>query len=166
MKAVILCPGPSLARLIELPPCDISIAINRAALKFACQWWASLDYPMLRDNQAKILGNPQLLTRRQTYLDLHKRLGRFAEIRIVEDMADAAGYVKTLPCAMVFAHTLGAKRIDLYGVDWQGDCDFDGVKAGENRSEERWRLERLEVTGLMEWLAGKGVEVNRIVRKP
>lgn len=160
MTAVVLCPGPSLAKLPALPPCDVSLAVNRAALRFAADWWAASDYPLIKWNIDNLMGNPNLLTRRQTYIDMHDRLSRFPQIRLVEDVPGTAGLNKTMLFAAALAADLGAKRIDLYGCDMAGETDYDGAKAGEDRSEARWARERLELAELTDWLKGRGCELR------
>src|SRR5688572_29544265 len=143
MRAAVLAPGPSLARLESMPPCDVSVSINRAILRFpGSTVWAVTDYPVIR-NHCELFGTaPRILTRRQTYADVRHRLARFPAVVLVEDVRPApdgtAWQLKTLTCAMVFAGSLGATAVDVYGCDWSGTEDYDGAAAGEDRSPERW----------------------------
>lgn len=166
MTSIILCPGPSLSRLESLPFCDLSIAVNRAALRFAVDVWASSDYPMIRNNYMSILGTPILLTMKQTAQDLPAfRLAGFPTVKIMEqiEVPKSLGWLnKTMTAAMAYAYTEGAKQIDIYGCDWEGELDYDGTKAGENRSDARWELERADYRKLANWLGERGVEVRRI----
>ncbi len=163
MVVAILNPGPSLANLLTLPKCDLSIAVNRAALRFECNIWAATDYPMIRDYQVFAMGNPKLLTRRQTWTDIKHRV-RLPLAGIVDDLAlnvPANWLAKTMTCAMAYAYAWGAHRIELYGCDWAGTKDFDGKEAGENRTDARWEAEKSEAGMLIEWLASRKVEVKR-----
>lgn len=166
MNAVLLCPGPSLARLKSLPECGISLAVNRAATLFAVDWFCASDYPMIRDYGPKVLGRPSLLTIRQTAHDLRNRLDRFRSVKVAEDVLAGYGsplkHHKTAMLALLFAAWCGASTITVYGADWQGRTDFDGVNAGENRSDARWDEERREwELMLIPWLAERGVKVER-----
>lgn len=166
MLAHVLCPGPSLASYRGDGAPALTIGINRAALRFACDWWAACDYPMIRDKAAQVAGNPGLLSKRQTVADLRPpRLARFPAIAYVEDLAGPDGIPwrdKTLTCAMVSAAACGATRIELHGCDWAADApDWDGVQAGEDRSAHRFAREREDVGALVAWLAERGVAVER-----
>lgn len=166
MTAVVLCPGPSLSQLAEVPKCDLSIGVNRAAIAFRCDVWAAADYPTIKNVQEKVIGNPKLLTKRQTWEDIKHRV-TLPLAGIAEDCGaflspdEVVWLAKTFSCAVVFAAALGANRIDYYGCDWKGEEDFDGKKAGEDRSDTRWRDERAMFGALTEILLRRGVEVRR-----
>lgn len=167
MTYAILCPGPSAKSFADSDHEGPIITVNRAGLLYPSEIWAASDYPLIRDNQAKVLGNPNLLTKRQTYADIKHRLTRFPRVEIVEDIVGIPKELhwqdKTMTCAMMFAVANGASRLDLYGCDWSGELDYDGVKAGEDRSESRWVKERAVYDGIVDWLNGKGVEVRRVL---
>jgi hypothetical protein len=163
MTVAILNPGPSLAALEKPPAADVLIGVNRAALRFECTCWAATDYPMIKRHQAAVLGTPALLTRRQTWADIGARC-RLPLDRVVEsiDIPNAPPWaLKSMTCAMAFAFANGASRIDLYGCDWSGEQDFDGVKAGEDRSEKRWAAEQADFAALSRWMLERGVMVAR-----
>ncbi len=163
MTAAILCPGLSLSRLSAVPTCDLSIAVNRAALAFMCDVWAATDYTMIRENTSRIAKTTKVLTRRTTWADAH-RYCQQQPTTFTDDIkidAPKSWQIKTITCAMAYAFTQGATRIDLYGCDWTGELDYDGVKAGEDRSDARWSQERVDALALMEWLDGNGVETVR-----
>lgn len=166
MNAVLLCPGPSLAALDALPPCDVSMAVNRAALRFhGIDWWATLDYPTVKWHKDQVTA-PNLLSIRQTITDLGCRLQQFRQILAFEDIADFCppdlkAQTFSATAGLVGLAYLGAKRIDVYGADWQGMADWDGKEAGENRKDERWAREAYLWNGIVHYLAGQGVEVHR-----
>lgn len=164
MIYAILCPGPSLANLAAKPAADVTIAVNRAALRFACDVWAAMDYPMIRKNVGAVLGEPIILTRRQTWEDVSHRCPR-QDVRLVEDIEDVPAslrwQIKTMTCAMVYAFKQGATRIDLWGCDLKGVEDYDGKLAGEDRSDKRWSDEARDLAALIEWMKADGVEVIR-----
>ena len=169
MKAVILNPGPSLANLDAVPECDLSIAVNRAALKFPCTIWAAADYPMIRDNWKQVLGQPRILTIDQTWHDIGHRVALDLETTREEifktylNTKDVNWPMCTSFMAVVCAARAGATEIEIYGADWEGTEDFDGTQAaGEDRTEQRWEGERATFIPLCEVLKKKGVEVRRI----
>lgn len=165
MTAVILCPGPSLADLRERPDADLVIGVNRAATAFACDVWAASDYTMIRDYLAKVIGEPGLLTKRQTWRDIGHRID-IPLANLVEEISfNCPNWQnKTMTCAMVYAHSVGADSIDIYGCDWAGKHDFDGLSAGENRSDARWTQEAADYAALVEALANHSVIVHRFLR--
>jgi hypothetical protein len=167
MTYAILCPGPSLSTFADSDHEGPIITVNRSGLLYPSEVWAATDYPMIRNNYEAVKGNPNLLTRRQTAADLPAfRKSRFARVEIVEEIVGVPVGLnwqdKTMTCAMIFAFVNGASKIDIYGCDWTGEADYDGVLAGEDRSESRWAKERAVYDGIVDWLKGKGVEVRRM----
>lgn len=165
MKAALLCPGPSLAKTFDPGFSGLRVGVNYAAVGYPCDVWAAPDYPMVRDNHAKVLGTPKWLTRRQTAIDIGKRV-RFTDVVHTEDLSCPwkPFTLKTATCAMVLLATLGATDVKVYGADWKPDApDFDGVQRGEDRSAERFRVEREIWEKVVEWMNGKGITVERII---
>ncbi len=163
MLAVILCPGPSLAKLEAIPECDLSIAINRAAIRFPVDFWAAMDYPILKKHRDEIRGEPRLFTFSQTWKDVGHRLKSFPRVYLREELEIWWGGklpFKTFPASLVFAAWWGAREIEVYGCDWAGNLDFDGTVAGEDRSDDRWALERKMCGEVIETLKGRGVHVQ------
>lgn len=64
--------------------------------------------------------------------------------------------------AVLLAFSLGATTIDVYGADWTGTRDYDGVEAGENRTPDRWDAERHDWDILTAWLNERGVIARRV----
>lgn len=171
MRVVILCPGPSLqfwsADSSDRP--DVLIGVNRAAAFAPCDVFAALDYPMIRDNGVKVLGAPNLLSRQQTITDLKPyRLERFPNVIAVESLFEFCPpnlmpwTLFTMTSAMIYAAYLGTNAIDIYGADFKGTQDFDGVEAGERRTEERWeRDEKPLFARVKGWIESKGITVTR-----
>jgi hypothetical protein len=62
--------------------------------------------------------------------------------------------------ALILAGYLGASRIVCHGVDMLGTLDWDGVKAGERRTDERWEHEAGIWRRVCEWL-DQSCEVTR-----
>lgn len=167
MTAVVLCPGPSLARLTAAPAADLTIGVNRATTAFACDVWAALDYPLIRDQHAAVIGTPALLTRAQTWTDIGRHLplalaGTADALRGAFPVAGCAWDRFTATTAIVYAASAGATRIDVYGADMAGTAGFDAADAGENRDAGRWGAERVIFDRLTDVLSGRGVSVNRI----
>lgn len=157
MQIAILCPGPSLSQLVSVPICDASIAVNRAATRFACDWWAVLDAPLISAIDDLIQGEPQLFTRAE-----NRRTGAVT-FEDVYPFPNAARSYFTLPGAMALAARLGATSIDIYGCDWAIDQpDFDGGLPNEaNRTATRFERERQDFEQMRDWLGRQGIEVTR-----
>ncbi len=172
MNAVVLSPGPSLALLKEVPPCDLSCAVNRAALRFKVDCWASLDYPMIRDHLATIAGAPTLLTQQQTRDDLNLSPGRLDRFEVVTcqeiaktipmEIVDRGWWYVSMGAAITYCAWRGAKSITVYGADWAGKEDFDGIEAGCNREPARWEKERKLFADLKAYFAERGVTIDRV----
>jgi hypothetical protein len=73
----------------------------------------------------------------------------------------AGAMLYTAPRAMLYAAHRGAKAIDVYGADWSGKADADGVEAGANRSPRRWTNEAAIWQRVTDWLKPRGVSVER-----
>jgi hypothetical protein len=178
-SAAILCPGPSLSRTYSGQPADLLIGVNRAALAYGCDVWAALDYTsdgkgvqpggIIRWRK-DVIGNPVLLTTRTSLAALARRGEPWGGQAVTVE--EFAGFVPlqigwtlySMTAAVVYAAWRGAKRIDLYGCDWAGTADHDGVMAGGNRSAERWSSERtICESKLFPALKERGIEVTRHV---
>jgi hypothetical protein len=177
--AQILCPGPSLRDHIgNLPKADIRIGVNRAVTAVLCDWWVFGDWLALQDFIP--IGKPNVFTHRKAESQLQQHVGplHFYTVKMLLDSVERAFYddvttdcpvrldgcTWSLVAALIFVewHLDGClKRIDLFGVDWKGEEDWDGRAFGE-RSPERWERERIDVMRAVNWLMGKGVEVNGI----
>lgn len=158
MTAIVLCPGPSLAK-VSPPFSALTIGVNRAVLAHSCDWWVYKDWQLWRDYSGECLGDPSICTLREV-------LERFGlEGQAIESLICPVDKwsLFTAPVALVLAATIGAKRIDVYGADWTDEPDYDGViAAGCRRDEDRWKQEREIWTGVVDWLKGGGITVNRI----
>ena len=169
MNAVILAPGPSLMRFDEAQFGDaLVIAVNRAAFAFASTIWACLDIMFFDKFRSAPLGRPALLVEDNAF----NQLQRNAETawrgeRICADVLNDS--FPLLPrvtlysatAALAFAAFLGAKRIDVFGVDWSGVEDWDGVEAGANRTYHRWKSESELWRGIVETIRPRGQSVRR-----
>ena len=169
MTAAVLCPGPSLASLIDRPVCDVVIAVNRAALHpIRCDWWAFTDDRVFRNYP---LGHrPKYFTTQET-----ERRAKISGDLTYEALmplysATRTGWTMyTMDAAMILAAHLGAKLIKLYGCDWSGTKDFDGHKykwhdtdpIQQQRVDERWKREKIIYIRTKELLAEKGVVIER-----
>jgi hypothetical protein len=165
MTGALLCPGPSLARLREPPRAGLTVAVNRAATLFRCDWWAAADLPLVETWGDSVRGDPLLFTKRDTRASLARRGSPWAACaaRCCEDLACPVPRFDlfTAPAALVLMAVKGCRRIDVYGADWTPGPDFDGVAAGENRSAERWAVERGIWDAVVAWLADRA-SVERI----
>lgn len=167
MNVALLCPGPSLS-LFDGEHEGPIVAVNRAALRHRCDFWAAMDFPLIERIGADVLGSPMLLTSQETISEMTKRgIGWRGDVGFARDLSSYCPSslewdLFTAPTALVFAGFIGATRIDIWGMDWKGLADFDGVEAGENRSPERWALDRGIIQNrLIPWLRYRGIDVVR-----
>lgn len=172
MRAVICCPGPSLANY-QPTPADLVIAVNRAATKVECGTWLCCDPPLIQQAHEQVIGSPLLVTSTDGHhvcstfeRDFGKKLWRGEFVCQTE----ALGYCPhayqwvmfSATSALVWAGFKGADVIDCYGADWAaGEPDFDGVQAGKNRSADRFKLEREIWENLTAWMGERSVKVQR-----
>ena len=168
MNAVILCPGPSLARLAHVPPAKLVVGVNRAAIFFRCDAWAGCDLPTVEKHGNAVIGAPELIAAIETIDTMrdHKLVWRgpvFDRTRMLDFCPHAMDWVLfSATTALIYAAYRAATHIDVYGADWSGELDFDGVAAGETRGPERWQLEAaIWQNRLVPWLAERGVTVTR-----
>jgi hypothetical protein len=171
MNVAIACPGPSLSAVTQadLNGYDAVIAVNRAALHVEATCWAVLDYPLIRDDRATVLGNPILLTHSTTWQDIRRKVPRFPAVVMLEDVEAWYGQKyerRTTPAAMLLAGYLGASRIDLYGDDKTPAPDYDGFQTAETglaRLPSRWASEQKDCDAITAFLKRGGCEVVRHV---
>lgn len=151
MHIAIFLAGPSLATVGEPPAADLTIAVKRAATRYAADWLVVLDSPDLRANWMKdVIGLPSLLTRGE-----YRPKYTTAPGINTEELEPAFPHHPHLggtrwgcfssAAALVLAAHLGATHITAYGADFgEGDTmtEFDGFESPEkNYSAERWHFE-------------------------
>lgn len=169
MRAAVLSCGPSLARLDpgRVVGYDLALGINGAAERHPCDWWVAGDDETIR----RFRGQARGLFAMQLALD---RLHRTNESHLVEPYEirvwDATEIAALSPprgwntwsatAAVVFAASLGADAITLYGVDMAGAEDFSG-RACVGRNPERWIEERRDFDALTRWVTARGITMGR-----
>lgn len=170
MNAAILCPGPSLNDWPDATWANhnLIIGVNRAVLRFRCDWWAAGDWPMVKKHA---LGyRVKLFTTPATYSHL-LGLTQFRDRMELHSYDEAATFLhptewrwngKTATAALVLAAWQGATQIDVYGADWTTAPDYDGVMfPGTDRSASRWISEQDVWYRLVEKFAADGINVTR-----
>jgi len=166
MHAILLCPGPSLAKWLTcLPDHDLSLAVNRAGLALAADWWVSLDYPLVRDIRKQLLGAPRICTTEivATSFPAEKKDWLLTD-RVRRDYCRNlhSWTFLTAPAALIVAGFLGATSITVVGADWTDEPDWDGVRLQSNdRTADRWAKEAVRWQAACDWLAKRGVTVER-----
>ena len=166
MLAHLLCPGPSLSVYRQPEPRPLTIAVNRAALAYECDWWAAVDYPMVKHNRRHVLGAPALCSARQQFEKFREQHGCCIEDGLwpkwrMPGINPTAYSLYSFSAAMVLALQLGATRLEVFGADWRGTADYDGAQAGENRSDQRWENESRFFAEMSRFLGANGCEVIR-----
>lgn len=173
MRITLLCPGPSLARLADVPPADLTIGVNRAAIRYAVDVWAALDHWSVNDGGIRnwcgqVIGSPLLLSTRASLKVVAQRTPWRGPTFAVEDYRDwmpptnpGRWTLFSATCALVYAGWRGATRIDVYGADMMGTQDYDGAQAGARRDEGRWKSERVIWATTVAQLNERGIEVIR-----
>jgi len=71
----------------------------------------------------------------------------------------------TIASALLLAYMMGAKKIDVYGHDMEGEEDWKGEpgRRTSDRDEHRWKLERETWDLVTDWIKKRGVRVERIL---
>ncbi len=172
-NSVLLCPGPSVAAYVPHPDALV-VGVNRAAQRIACDAWICGDPPAIQQFNADVIGSPLLVTStdgKHQYgafpRDFGHPLWRGECLCWTEMFSYCPNELAinwqmlTATAALVYCGFRGATTIDVYGADWSGVKDWDGVAAGKNRSEARWVMERGIWANVTNWLNARGVEVIR-----
>src|SRR5205823_5305946 len=114
MKAVILLAGPSLAKLQRIPPCDVSIAVKRAILKFPqADWAVILDKPAMKT--IRVPDWCRLLSKRHCWPKYADREGTAVEDLGCPLLADNCF---SSSAALALAGYLGATEVEAFGADF------------------------------------------------
>lgn len=170
MNATILCPGPSLSRYLAAPPprAELVVGVNRAALVAEVDAWSCCDLPAILEWREKVIGSPVLIAGQEAVDNLRDRKVVYRGVHFDrrEMFAFCPHAINWVWCsattALVYAAYRGAKRITAYGCDWDGWEDWDGTRAGKNRSESRWQEEARLWGALTIWLGEQGITVERV----
>lgn len=168
----ILGTGPSLREFLAAPPVhDVYVGINRAVEAYPCDWWAFNDdeafvwWVPCEGGHLRIFTSAETRRRIQHYRNVPiGRIDRFEWLHYAEvdtTCPSDPGWVNfSMTLAMVLGEFLGAKRLTLYGCDFQGTDDWDGPEAhGSARTHYRWQNETHKVGHVERWLGTRGVEV-------
>lgn len=149
MNATLLCPGPSLERYDPMDRSGWVVGVNRAATVHACDVWAATDWPLVL--KYRPMGQPALLTIKASREALERKGEAWPHLVITH--CGMAGEVVTnakhpwtsfsATAALYYLGWMGVERIDVYGADMAGELDWDGVKGGTGRNDNRWARERV-----------------------
>lgn len=178
--AAILCPGPSLARYSpgDFVSYEFLVGVNRAPLRIACDAWAAGDWPLVEQVRCDVLPArfsqpprpPVWFTTcgADAHLRDHSTVWP-GKVEIFETLFDGhqdelqwTTFTATAALWWVASKMESGGVIRLYGADWKGEEDYDGVKAGNTRDESRWQLERGIWNRLTDVLKGRGIIVSRV----
>lgn len=168
MIASILCPGPSIRSFVRDEHCGLTIGVNRAATLVSCDVYAATDYPAVMRDGLAVIGTPMLLTAENAAGILASRCPWRGEVFLTDKLksfiwpAPIKWDTFSVGAAIVYAASVGATAIHCYGMDWAGTEDWDGTKAGMNRTPDRWQLERGIFHQLEVELSSRSVVLTRI----
>ncbi len=166
----ILCPGPSLALFDGRENYDLTIGVNRAAIKTGVDVWACGDYPLLLEIQREVIGSPTLYTAAGSAAHIRDHAepwrGPVEEFESLYDGSQNSYQwtMYTATAALWYATARGATTIRGFGMDWKGEADFDGWAKAGNRRESRWENEKLLWTNIAGVLKQRGIAVERITQ--
>ncbi len=172
MKALILCPGPSLRAYLANPVGgDVVIAVNRAAEAVAADWLCAIDADALLGFRPE--GRPRIFTTAQSMTRFRsEQPGRASKFSMLS--FEALYHQLAIPraprwdmfsatAALVLAHWLGASEIEIFGCDWRGENDWDGTPPGRpgSRSISRWKSEQHKFHHIASALSRLGCTIRR-----
>lgn len=169
MNVAILCPGKSLVRFNGSEMFDLVIGVNRAGIKHECGVWACGDDKAVFKSQKKVLGAPKLFTSEHAAGEIIKAGTPWLYgVETFESLYDGSQerlqwFIYTATAALWFAgRNMRGGMIKAFGMDWEGEEDWDGELAGGNRSTDRWAHERAIWRNVANELGGRGVAVERV----
>lgn len=156
---------------------DLILGVNRAATLHPCDVWVAIDWRSRGDAitnggveawSDQVIGTPLLVIGHDgnASLDIH-RIPYRGEVCEIEswwwpyEPTTLGWSLYSATTALMYAHHKGAKTIDVYGADWSGTQDWDGVVAGGTRTEQRWERERTIWGEVAKHIEQRGTKVNR-----
>lgn len=143
MRVAILSCGPSLSTYPGPDSYGIVIAVNRAILGHAAQWWSVGDDLTFGRYYPRLCCAPLVWTHTETYRIIIGRFGWIDGAKYKRDERDARWSMFSATAALWLAHILGADECDCFGCDMAGELNWDGTPEPEaRRTEQRWELER------------------------
>ena len=159
-KALVLCPGASLNDWDgSQRGYQYVLSVNRAVGKCFPHYACILDEYNFHyaDDQGLIRNRPCLVQNESGYGSREYRA-------LPLDKSWFKGEVQweklTFTTALVLAHHLGCRSVDVVGCDWAGLTDFDGFVPHPNRSVTRWYQEQNTVDSLCAELEAAGTVVR------
>lgn len=170
MKAGILCPGPSLARIPPLSDYQLLVGVNRAPFIVGVEVdaWCFDARAFL---SGRIAYKPTLLcsahdvaeisgARRIVLEDHHIFTHEYLLHYWPGPLLAWCDFSAT--SAIILAAHLGATSIDCYGSDWTCEPDADGVSLPSNRrTPERWGEEAIVWQKVTAYLGQRSISVER-----
>lgn len=172
MKVAVCCPGPSLPTTwMGRHPYDAVWAVNRALIVVDADWLSAGDPPIF-DGLLPPEAKPRLgvITMKDTLVRFKPMWPdllwhSWEEYGLMDEHAAFGRPLSwSVQAALCHAFALGAKRIDLFGCDGVRSTttiDCTGY-AGEDRSQDRWQREALDLGTTYGILGACGVTFNHI----
>lgn len=166
MRVALLSCGPSV-RLYE--KCgheyDAIIGINNIVAKYETDWWCFGDaetfarYVPVKRPQSLCTDKDQVFSILHNYpVEIQQRYRAHPCEVCWEDLENPGSkpFLFSSCAALMLAKYLGAKTLDIFGVDMEGNADFEG-REHLARTESRWERERQRWNESIKWLEGTGV---------
>ncbi len=179
MRVDLLSAGPSVLGYHAVAPADrgaVRIGVNRAVTQFACHWWAACDWfvfeqwrPLAAPGGAlpAVFTIPAQRDVIAARLPDRHALHNWLTWDQVRPGAPPDWEFSSSVSALVLAWHLGATRIDVYGVDMAGDCDFGRAsdnpafdkQVAAHRNPDRWAREQPVWDRTVRWLTDHAITV-------
>jgi hypothetical protein len=175
MRVLIVSDGPSSAALDPCTPRDITIGVNAAATRIACEWWCVGDaQTILRhsvEDAPRVIGRPAIASfsnmiddvgRVQPDVLSHRELLHWEMLRDAlqppQEWDTYSGPASLVLATWVVSGHADAS-IEVHGVDMTGDRDAIGVP-NQRFNTARWTRERRIWSSVLAWVRDRGITVD------
>lgn len=139
------------------------IGVNRAALRFRCDWWVFADWQTFIEYAGSLGVVPACFTTRDSLASLARRGLRPPAVVFEDIVADLppCWRVFSASAALALAASLGTVDVAVFGADMAGALDYDGTTGGRNRRDaDRWCREREIMASMVSAARRIGIEVT------
>jgi len=154
-------------------PYDVVIAINRAVERYPADWWCFGDQQVFgmfkplggRGDKLRLFVLDYVIQKLGKRDDVCEAFNRYAvegwlQLREKIENIDRKCMSWSGPSAVAWAHCLGAKDIDIYGLDMAGNCDFTG-EVRPDKNPIRFKREQGVFENVFAAVRARGSTVTR-----